>query len=105
MNLREKAYQSFTRHLLAMDIRPGQFITENFAETICRNLFFWGFVSTHQQGALSPQWLTRIHDPADIRKVSPDELFVELGHFPSQNGRPVSHHLQECIQQGSNPSR
>src|SRR5206468_1529325 len=28
MKLREKAYQSFTRHLLAMDIRPGQFITQ-----------------------------------------------------------------------------
>lgn len=28
MKLREKAYQSFTRHLLAMDIRPGQFVTQ-----------------------------------------------------------------------------
>jgi DNA-binding GntR family transcriptional regulator len=27
-NLREKAYDSFTRHLLARDIRPGQFVTQ-----------------------------------------------------------------------------
>jgi DNA-binding GntR family transcriptional regulator len=27
-NLREKAYDSFTRHLLARDIRPGQFISQ-----------------------------------------------------------------------------
>lgn len=28
MNLRDKAYDSFTRHLLARDIRPGQFVTQ-----------------------------------------------------------------------------
>ncbi len=28
MKLREQAYESFTRHLLAMDIRPGQFISQ-----------------------------------------------------------------------------
>lgn len=27
-NLREKAYESFTRHLLARDVRPGQFISQ-----------------------------------------------------------------------------
>src|ERR671912_1751488 len=27
-NLRERAYDSFTRHLLARDIRPGQFVTQ-----------------------------------------------------------------------------
>ena len=27
-NLREKAYDSFTRHLLARDIRPGQFVSQ-----------------------------------------------------------------------------
>lgn len=28
INLREKAYDSFTRHLLARDIRPGQFVSQ-----------------------------------------------------------------------------
>src|SRR5215212_6956365 len=28
LKLREKAYRSFTRHLLARDIRPGQFISQ-----------------------------------------------------------------------------
>src|SRR5262249_56909854 len=28
MRLREKAYERFTRHLLALDIRPGQFISQ-----------------------------------------------------------------------------
>jgi DNA-binding GntR family transcriptional regulator len=28
MKLRERAYERFTRHLLALDIRPGQFITQ-----------------------------------------------------------------------------
>src|SRR5215204_2289747 len=26
--LREKAYESFTRHLLARDVRPGQFVSQ-----------------------------------------------------------------------------
>ncbi|TIW63538.1 MAG: GntR family transcriptional regulator, partial [Mesorhizobium sp.] len=26
--LREKAYASFTRHLLARDLRPGQFVSQ-----------------------------------------------------------------------------
>ena len=28
LKLRERAYESFTRHLLARDVRPGQFISQ-----------------------------------------------------------------------------
>jgi DNA-binding GntR family transcriptional regulator len=30
--LREKAYESFTRHLLARDVRPGQFVSQRLVE-------------------------------------------------------------------------